>query len=218
MTGILIGIKHRCPELWKAVEWLNGHLVRLRYPKLHEIADSIIKRNLTQAPATDSVNHTDSDNNIDRLRWQTLSPEELPALSDFLRSLPSSSLTHFRPHPFDPGNLRRLHRSGSLLMIGVWKGKVLTGYHFLRCFANGKCFHGLVVSPESRGLGTGTRMWSIGAEIASRAGMEMYATISEDNPSSLASCHRGCDAKLIKNLPQGYLLIRCNPKNVKINC
>lgn len=198
MTGLIIKIKHRFPALWRVVERINGLIVKMRYGSLTQTASSMCPR----PDASESEIFS---------RWAVIESAELPALSEFLTRLPTESLSHFDPHPFDLQSLTRLHSSGSLLMIGVWRGNCLIGYHFLRCFATGRCFHGLVVDPDSQGLGIGTRMWKLGAEIASKAGLDMYATISKANLASLSSCRRGCSATTASELPGGYLLIRCCP-------
>lgn len=195
MTGFLIRIKHSFPALWRAVEWANGKAMKLRYPRLGEIAAA-------EAAATECGSG----------RFTVLSETELPRLHRFLISLPEESLVHFNPHSFTLRTLRRLHRSGSFVMIGVWEGESLVGYHFLRCFATGRCFHGLAVGPAAQGRGIGRTMWDLGARIASGAGLAMFATISEHNLPSLSSCRRGCEMTVADRLPGSYLLIRCTPK------
>lgn len=201
MTGFLIKIKHRCPALWRMVEAVNGRMVRFRYPSLMRIASE-----LCEAQASIVSTREDS------IRWAPLTADSIPALAAFLAGLPAEALRHFNPHPFGPDDLHRLHRCGSLLMIGVSDGQQLIGYHFLRCFATGRCFHGLVVDPRWQGRGIGRRMWALGAEIAGAAGMDMYATISRDNFPSLTSCRRGCETSLVSSLPGDYLLLRCRPR------
>lgn len=197
MTGLIIAIKHRFPSLWRIVEWANGKAMRLRYPGLAAIA----AREIAAASAA-----------AGKFSFSPVSADDLPGLSRFLTSLPEESLMFFRPHDFDPATMSRLHRSGSFVMIAARNASgELVGYNFLRCFADGRCFHGLVVGPGARGLGIGTAMWNLGAAIASSAGMKMFATISESNTASLTSCTRGCSATTVEKLPNGYLLLRCEP-------
>lgn len=195
MTGLLIKIKHRFPALWRVVEWLNGKAMRMRYPRLSALAADMAAGSTAAG-----------------CRFSLLHETDLPELHRFLMSLPEASVIHFNPHAFTLPALRRLHRSGSFVMIGIRNGDSLVGYHFLRCFATGRCFHGLVVGPAAQGRGIGAAMWGLGAEIADAAGLDMYATISEHNPASLTSCSRGCNMTVADRLPDSYLLIRCRPK------
>lgn len=140
MTGFLISIKHRFPAIWRAVEWANGKAMRLRYPRLGMIA--------TEKASSVS---------LAGFRFSPLQETDLTDLHRFLMTLPEDSVAYFNPHAFTLPALRRLHRSGSFVMLGVRQGDTLVGYHFLRCFASGRCFHGLVVSPSAQGRGIGTR-------------------------------------------------------------
>ena len=196
MTGLLIKIKHRFPALWRAVEWINGKAMRLRYPRLTATAAGMAAKTKAEG-----------------CRFSLLYKSDLPELHRFLMSLPESSVVHFNPHAFTLPALRRLHGSGSFVMFGVREGDTLVGYHFLRCFATGRCFHGLVVGSKAQGRGIGAAMWGLGARIADASGLAMYATISEHNHASLSSCARGCDMTVADRLPGSYLLIRCRPKN-----
>lgn len=196
MTGLLVKIKHRFPSLWRMVEALNGHLMRLRYPRLPEIA------------ATLAASRT-----VDGLEWSIVTPDDADRLSRFLTSIPSERLQYFDPHPFDPSTLRTMASSRSFVMLKVTDGNRIVGYHFLRCFFIGKTFHGLIVDAATTGRGIGTAMWSLGAEISHSAGLRMFATISEDNLPSLTSCHNGCATRIAERLDSGYLLISCSPKS-----
>lgn len=200
MTGLLIGIKRRFPAIWRAVEWANGKAMRLRYPHLPEKASRLA-----------------AGKRLDSYRFSLIDSDGLPELHRFLLSLPEDSVKHFNPHSFTLPTLQRLARSGSFVMIGVWEGNSLVGYHFLRCFATGRCFHGLVVSPSARGAGIGSAMWSLGAHIAAENGLSMFATISEHNHPSLASCARGCRMTIVDRLANSYLLIRCLPKESQLH-
>jgi len=194
MTGFLVRIKHKFPSLWRLVERVNGFLMRLRYPDLPE------KAKLAAA----SVSYHG-------LHWSIVTPDDAEEMSSFLNSIPADRLKHFNPHPFDSDTLRRIASNRSFVMFKVYNQKGIVGYHFLRCFFIGKAFHGLIVDSSYCGKGIGTAMWALGAEICHLAGLRMFATISEANLPSLASCRRGCSATIVKRINGGYLLISCHP-------
>lgn len=192
ITSLLVKIKHRFPGLWRGVERVNGIVVRLRYGDVNTKADAVI---------------------AEAEGWSLVTEEDIPALSAFLLAIPEERKAHFDPHPFDIAGLRHIFRSGSFIMLIVREEGEIIGYHFLRLFATGTAFHGLTVAESHGGRGIGTRMWALGARIASALGMEMRATISEANLPSLASCRRGCDTRVLERLPGGYLLLKCKPKS-----
>lgn len=196
ITSLLIRIKRACPRLWRMVENANGRIVRMRYPRLDDTASGML-------PAPQSGG----------LRWSVVTGADIPELSRFLLSLPPGSTTHFSPHPFDTATMRHMLRCGSFLMLTV-RGTDgdICGYHFLRCFADGRAFHGLVVDPSCSGRGIGTAMWSLAARISAAADLRMMATISESNLPSLASCRRGYHVEIAGHLPDSYLLLHCHPK------
>lgn len=197
MTGVFVKIKHHFPRLWTIVEKVNGSLMRLRYPKLPSIAKEITKE-------------------TNDLAWRVVTPGDAPALSSFLNSIPPERLRYFDPHPFDPQTLRRMASNSSFVMLKVMDRDRIVGYHFLRCFFIGKAFHGLIVDQEYAGKGIGTAMWAIGAEICNAAGLKMFATVSEKNTPSLNSCRKGCHTRIVEHLPDGYMLLSCEPNDCTI--
>ena len=114
----------------------------------------------------------------------------------------------------DPDTMFRMASGRSFVMFKVTgRDGDIVGYHFLRCFWTGRTFHGLTVAPEAGGRGIGGDMWALGARIATSAGMDMRATISESNLPSLRSCRRATRCTVIERLPDGYLLVGCTPRD-----
>lgn len=194
MTGLLIKIKHSFPLLWNVVEFVNGSIMRIRYPKLHKIASKIIL----------SSRHLN-------FEWSPVTYADIQNLSHFLTSIPNNRLQHFNPHKFDIDTLKSMLSNHLFIMMKVTDGNSIIGYHFLRCFFIGKAFHGLIVDDNYGGKGIGTKMWSIATNICNEAGIRMFATISENNQPSLNSCRKGCNATIVKQLSDSYLLIACHP-------
>ena len=198
ITSLLIWLKHHCPWLWTAVESLNSLLCRLRY-------GSGLKASAARLAA--GVN-------TPGFTWSLVTPDDAPALSAFLESLPADSLRWFRPHPFTPGAIRRMASGMSFIMFKVsdTQGRI-AGYNFLRLFFIGKAFHGLAVGPECRGNGLGGHMWALGAEVCASAGIKMHATVSLENQPSLHSCRRATVCTEIRRLPGGFIEVQCLPKH-----
>lgn len=200
LTSLLVRLKRACPLLWRGVESVNSVLMRIRYPSLPLIA-------AREGAALTSRRH-------DGLTWSPVTPGDAGALSRFLTSMPAARMRHFNPHPFDPATLRRMASGRSFVMFKVTgRNGDIVGYHFLRCFWTGRTFHGLTVAPEAGGRGIGGDMWALGARIATSAGMDMRATISESNLPSLRSCRRATRCTVIERLPDGYLLVGCTPRD-----
>ena len=198
MTGLLVKIKYAFPGLWRMVEWGNGQLTALRYPRLKEIAE----RECAKVSG-------------EELTWSLVTPDDVPALTRFLNGIPEERLGYFAPHPFDEATLRRMAKGSSFVMLKVTTPTEIAGYHFLRCFFIGRAFHGLIVDHRYGGKGIGSTMWRLGANIARQSGMEMYATISKDNLPSLNSCRRGCETQVTEQLAEGYLLLKLRPKEAE---
>lgn len=200
LTAFLVGVKRSCPLLWQGVESVNSWLMRLRYPGMRAVAAAeVAALNARRGPRD--------------LSWSLVEPADAVALSEFLSGLGEERMAHFHPHAFDSHTLARMARGHSFVMLKVTGvGGRVVGYHFLRCFFTGRTFHGLAVAREAGGRGIGGEMWALGARIARRCGMRMRATISESNQASLRSCRRATRCTILSRLPDGYLLVECNPK------
>lgn len=194
MTALLLFVKHHCPWVWRAMEWLNAVLFRCRYRNIRWRAAEIL-----------------SHQTVPGFRFAPVTASDLSALSHFLESQPEQRLTWFHPHSFEMPELRRLWRGGALLMMKVEREAdgQMAGYFFLRCFFIGRAFHGLLVDATADGRGIGTAMWRLSALICEAAGLGMYATVSTANEASLNSCRKGTAARIVRRLPNGFLLVAC---------
>lgn len=196
MIAALIALKRKAPWLWHRVEDVNGFLFSFRYRRLPQQAADVLA----------GVQVAD-------YRFSLLGKEDLPALETFLKAQPKDYLTWFAPHSFESKELYRLWRNPAFLMMKVTGADgSMAGYFFLRGFFIGRAFAGLIVDKSQQNQGIGTAIWASCADICSRAGLTMQATISPDNQPSMVSCENGTEVQPIANLDDGYLAVRCSPK------
>ncbi|MCH5216301.1 MAG: hypothetical protein J1F10_05120 [Muribaculaceae bacterium] len=198
MTSLLILIKHRCPQIWRAVELVNGRLFAWRRPGFgHTVAEVLAEYGGGE------------------FGLAPVAAEDIPALSEFLNRQPAESREHFDPHGFDAGTLTRLLRNPAFAMMKAVRRDdgSLAGYFFLRCFFIGRAFHGLIVDRSCANRGLGTSMWAVSSQICDRCGLRMFATVSRHNGASLASARRGTQVTVTEELAGGYLLVECKSGN-----
>lgn len=196
MIKTLISIKRRFPGLWRGVEGVNGLLFRLRYRRMLPVAEEVLRG---KAAAGCS--------------FAVVREEDLTTLESFIRRQPEESFTWFHPHSFDRATLERLFRNPSFLMMQVRTPEGETvGYFFLRGFFIGQAFAGLLVDKSWQNQGIGTAIWASCAEICSRTGLRMEATVSTDNKPSIASCRKGTEIDHVRPLENTYVTFECREK------
>lgn len=198
IVSALISLKKHCTLIWRFIEFINAQLFNLLHPSMYETVYNMLQ------------DHVEAQN-----RFSLLEKEDVGLLNEFFEKQPEKALTYFHPHKFDKSTLERLLRNKAFIMMKVTdkcEGKIV-GYFFLRCFFIGRAFHGLIVDESARGKGIGTAMWMLSSRICQKERLRMFATISADNLSSLASCKRGTDAHIIEHLSGNYLLVECKKRN-----
>ena len=197
MIRCLVAFKRRFPCAWNLVEGANGGLFRLRYRRMDTLAEEVL----------DKVD-------VAGCRFSLLQKEDLPTLETLLSNQTEENLTWFHPHAFDRNTLERLFRNPAFLMMKVnAPDGTMAGYFFLRCFFIGRAFAGLLVDPAWQNRGIGTAIWAACAEICTRAGLRMQATISKDNKPSMVSCRKGTDYRELQELEDHYLAVECKKKS-----
>lgn len=193
-TACLIYIKHHLPWIWQAVEVVNDWTFSLRYMGAKRKTEDLLEELSTATPE-------------DPFLFSLVKKEDTIALADWLTSLPPSTQNYFKPHPFTRQAIQQLQQRSSFLMVKVTTREsphLIIGYHFLRCFGNGRAFHGLVVDATHRNLHIGTAMWRRAYLMTQRLGLELYATISMHNVASLKSARKGVILNETQQLPNHY--------------
>jgi RimJ/RimL family protein N-acetyltransferase len=191
MEGFLIFIKHHFGFLWKIIEWGNGQLFSFLYKSRLEKVLPEVFREFAESPFT--------------LRKLNLS--DASALHNLIHSQPESDLAYFKPHGFDIESIRKQFNNHSLLMMGVFEQKKITGYFFLRFFANRKCFVGRLIDTEYRGKGIGLIMNKIMYETSWRMGFRCLSTISKNNLAVMRAHAKNQRMIILKDLANDYLLV-----------
>ena len=200
MTRIFLFIKHNLPILWRLIEWMNGIIFSVLYRRrLLAAADNAIRAE-TQI----------------EFRFVVLDNSNLKALADLLASQPAYRLAHFRPHEYDFTSIKRQSRNPAFLMFGAFSRKEMVGYFFLRCFVNRRCFVGRLIDHRHDRLGIGRAMNRIMYQTAWNSGFRVFTTVSKENEMVIRSHSRNPAAKVLKELPNNYLLIEFLPGNTSL--
>jgi len=197
MIRFLLYIKHRFPFLWRWIEYWNGLVFKFRFRRsmLSEAEKAIASENLPG------------------FRFEILDLASSKLLADLLREQPPERLTHFKPHGFDLKSIERQTLNPAFLMFGVFSNETLVGYFFLRCFANRRCFVGRMIDHQHDRLGIGRAMNRIMYYTAWNSGFRVFTTVSKNNDLVIRSHSRNPSAKVLKELPNNYLLIEFLPDN-----
>lgn len=188
-------IRHKIPLIWNLIDIFNGRGFQIRYKKRLKTLPDLLA--------------SFSNSNVNYSLART---EDAPALEDFFQKQPKEAFKYFKPHEFDKRSIIKLINNPSFIMILAKCQSSIIGYSFLRCFANGKSFRGKIVDINFRGQGIAKNFGIITTEIASKLGIGLFGTISKMNISSMASSKSSNEIKVIKELPEDYLLIQYLPK------
>ena len=197
MISLLIYIKHRFSWLWSIIEWLNGWLFAMIYPKFFDCVHEVLSGFHNEKISPSIITHGD-----------------IAGLEKLWENQSAQYLSYFEPHPFDAKTLNRLLKNKSFAMMKMTdntSGRII-GYFFLRCFFTGKAFHGLMVDEHYNNYGIGMTMWALSAQICNKARMKMFATVSEHNIASITSARKATEVTVVDKLANDYLLIECRPK------
>jgi hypothetical protein len=191
MEKIFIYIKHNLRFLWKIIDRLNSILFTLLYrSKMNKSLEKTLKEVHQTGYTYRRLLRTDAD-----------------ALYRLLKKQIPEDLAFFHPHDFDSESIKRQFGYGSFLMMGVFKGDNMTGYFFLRFFANRKCFVGRLIDKDFRGQGLGEKMNFIMYETAWKMGFRCLSTISQNNRAVMKAHSKNRSLIILKKLQNDYLLV-----------
>lgn len=184
-------IKHNVRFLWRIIEWGNGVVFSLMYrSRLEEVLKGVFDE-VAESPYT----------------FRKLVQADLPGLHQLLNSQDEGDLDYFKPHGFDMTSLERQIDIPSFLMMGAFYGEKMTGYFFLRFFANKKCFVGRLTVKNYRGKGIGRVMNRIMYETAWRMGFRCLSTISRNNTLVIKAHEGNSNMVVLKELAGDYMLV-----------
>jgi hypothetical protein len=191
MERILIFIKHHFAFLWRVIEKGNGLLFILFYKKRMEKVLPAVFNESFEPP----------------FYYKRLDSKDASLLYDLINSQESSDLAYFHPHGFDQDSITQQFGNSSFLMMGAFDRNIMVGYFFLRFFTNKKCFVGRLIDKDYRGKGIGHVMNTIMYETAWRMGFRCLSTISRNNSLVMRAHSRNPKMKVLKDLPNNYLLV-----------
>lgn len=195
MYQIIQFVRHNIPFIWNIIDYLNASVFKFRY-----------ERKLKSLPVLLSKYDDET------FSYQLAEDTDAAKLVEFFRNQPQSAFEYFKPHDFDLSTIIKLIKNPAFIIILAKNNSKIVGYAFLRCFANGKSFRGKIVDINQRGKGIAKQFGLQTTEIALNLDLGLYGTISRSNASSMASSESSNEIKIIKELPDDYLLIQYLPK------
>lgn len=190
ILSIVKTIREKLPFIWNLIEWVNGEVISILYLK---------KIKKTTEKVFDLV--------ISDYEYRVLREDDLSALCLMLSMQPKNFDIFFKPHDFDIESLRKVFKNKAFLMFGVFDKDKIIGYFFIRFFANRKAFRGKMVDVNFQGRGIAKNMGRIMTDVALGAGFRLFATISKDNLSSLASSKAVNEIRIVAELDNNYIYI-----------
>ncbi len=187
-------LKNYIPWLFGIISKLGRLVTEIRY-----------RREVAAAYCLASLNGTI----INRMaNIRPLETSDIEAMSDFLAGLEDTHLKFFHPHGFDVQSLREVIISPAFLTYGLFLEGELVAYALLKLTPVGSAFIGRLVSPELNDLGIGRYLALYLYWQAQEVGVTPLSTISKSNMASLRSHEAAGDFKVVKELPNDFLLIR----------
>lgn len=189
---LLIYLKRNVPFIWKIIEGINNMLLGLFFgSRLRQVRNRYALKQDFQG-----------------LIIKLLTIDDLSDLGNMLNILKTEDYTYFRPHGFDNKALKTVLNSNLYLPFGVFEEGRLVGYGFLRLFFTRTAFFGRIVSPEFQGKGIGHILASFIQQVAVEMKFKAFSTIHKDNIRSLSTHQNNKNIKVVKDLDNGYMLIR----------
>lgn len=195
MYRVIQFIRHKAFFVWNIIEFVNSVMFRIRFS--HKLK---------------SVSSRCHEYYANPISIELVEKKDLQQLSAFFRRQPENAFTFFQPHGFDMKTLSRLHNNPSFIMFMAKCDNRIVGYAFLRAFFNGKAFRGKMVDIDYRGKGIAKIFGRLTMDVCTDIGLRLYGTISKSNISSMASSQSVNEVKIVKELPDNYLLIQYLPK------
>ena len=142
--------------------------------------------------------------------------EDSDELSSFLNGFDEDDLKYFRPHGFEPNQIRSVLATGSFMLYGLFIDGALGGYCLLKLYPGRKAYLGTILSESLRGCGLGKFMSSYLRWQASLIDFRLRATIAKDNVSSFGSHESLGAVSVVCELPNDYQLFEISLEGVEV--
>lgn len=193
-------IKDKCSFVWNFMEWGNSVAFSIKYRKRLRHIDEVVNTGIPE-----------------QFRMRLASYGDVSGLFTFLSKQPEESFRFFKPHRFDEHSIRTIvGKTSFLAFILVEKhdtDEEIVGYAFMRSFVNGVSYRGYMVDANHQGRGL-AKIIGIGLNhVGDALHLDMYKSISPQNPASMKATQAVCDVEIMKTLDNGDYLIKCSSKS-----
>lgn len=194
-------IKRKCSFIWNVIEWGNSVVFSLKFRKGLKNLNHLINVSVPQ-PYT----------------LRVAGKDDVGKLVAFFNKQPKDSFRFFNPHGFDERSVSKVVRQTSFLTFLLIEQnenvEEIVGYAFMRSFTNGSAYRGYMIDVAHRGRGLakiiGYGLNSVGDALH----LEMFKSISPQNPASLKVTQAVCDIEILRTLDNGDYLIKCISKPI----
>lgn len=192
-------IKDKCSFIWNFVECGNSIAFSIKYRK-----------------GLGRINEVVNADVVEPYRMRLAANEDVNGLLGFFSKQPEEAFRFFKPHGFDERSVRKVvGRTSFLTFVLLEKHDdidEIVGYAFMRSFVNGKSYRGYMVDVEHRRRGL-ARIIGYGLNrVGDSLHLDMYKSISPQNPASMKVTQSVCDTEILKTLENGDYLIKCKSK------
>ena len=137
-------------------------------------------------------------------------------LSLYLKSFGEEDLKFFRPHGFEPNQIRSVLATGAFMLYGLFIDEELGGYCLLKLYPGRKAYLGTILSESFRGCGLGKFMSLYLRWQASLINFRLRATIAKDNAASFRSHESLGAVSLVCDLPNNYQLFEISLEGAEV--
>lgn len=182
-------IKSKLHFLWIFISYLNSILFCIFYPGIK----IKIRKYLTEYSINKFIDESG-------YKLKTLDYSDIEILLSFLQKNENKSI-FFQPFQFSKKKLKFILSSNSFINFGIFHGKKLIGYFFLRLFINKKSFLGLLIDYDYRGKGISKIILKILYDFSKLIDFNLYSTIWKENINSYYAHQKFFNMELVFENP-----------------
>lgn len=195
-------IKGRCSFIWDFVEWGNSLAFSIKYRKGLKNVNNVVNAEVHEP-----------------YEMRLAKKDDVGELLTFFNKQPEEAFRFFSPHGFDERSIRVVvGRKSFLTFILLERTNAkdeIVGYGFMRSFVNGASYRGYMVDAEHRGRGLAKMIGHGLNHVGDALHLDMYKSISPQNPASMKVTQAVCDVEIQKTLENGDYLIKCTSKSTR---